>query len=55
MHIDSAPAMGTKVKLYFQCIPEGDLRRPQPEDGDSLVGGSETVLVVEDDEDVRST
>jgi signal transduction histidine kinase/ActR/RegA family two-component response regulator len=52
--IDSAPGQGTTVRLYFQCIPETELHRPQPEDGDSLMGGSETVLVVEDDEDVRS-
>jgi signal transduction histidine kinase/ActR/RegA family two-component response regulator len=54
LHIDSAPGRGTKVKLYFQCIPEAELRRPQPGVGDSLVGGSETVLAVEDDDDVRS-
>jgi len=54
LRIDSAPGTGTIVRLYFRCIAETELHRPQPEDGDSLVGGSETVLVFEDDEDVRS-
>ena len=54
LHIDSAPGRGTRVKIYFESIPETELRAPPPEDENSLLGGSETVLVVEDDEDVRS-
>ncbi len=54
LSIDSAPGRGTTVRLYFPCIAETDLHPPQPEHGDSLMGGSETVLVVEDDEGVRS-
>ncbi len=54
LQIDSAPGMGTTVKLYFPCVAESEERRQQPEDCASPVGGSETVLVVEDDEDVRS-
>ena len=55
IEIDSALDVGTTVHLYLPQI--GDLARDEPEEERSLAGrssGSETVLVVEDDEDVRT-
>jgi signal transduction histidine kinase len=52
--LKSAPGKGTSVRIY---LPRSDADAVQPEaviDG-PLLGGLETVLVVEDEEDVRST
>ena len=52
--LKSAPGKGTSVRIY---LPRSDADAVQPEaviDG-PLLGGLETILVVEDEEDVRST
>jgi signal transduction histidine kinase len=52
--LKSVPGKGTSVRIY---LPRSDADALQPEavtDG-PLLGGLETVLVVEDEEDVRST
>ena len=52
--IDSAPSAGTTVRLYFPRVDH--LERPDSQAGkivESVTSGTETVLVVEDDELVR--
>jgi CheY-like chemotaxis protein len=55
--IDSQPGLGTTVTLHFpRCTREGAVRdRAPPPQAGELPRGSETVLVVEDEEDVRET
>lgn len=50
----SEPGQGTTVRLY---LPRNREREDQANDTDTgpVTGGSETILVVEDDEDVRQT
>jgi CheY-like chemotaxis protein len=52
--IDSEPGKGTTIRLY---LPRASGAEDVVAEGDagSITGGSETVLVVEDDEEVRST
>jgi CheY-like chemotaxis protein len=53
-HIDveSRPGVGTKFKIYLP-VARGLAEAPAECASADLVGGSETVLLVEDDEDVR--
>lgn len=52
--LDSEPGKGTSVRIY---LPRSDAEPAQREDvvAAPLLGGLETILVVEDEEDVRST
>jgi CheY-like chemotaxis protein len=53
LRICSEPRQGTTVKMYFPrtCTPERHEVRPNV--ASQIVGGRETILVVEDDEAVR--
>jgi two-component system, cell cycle sensor histidine kinase and response regulator CckA len=50
--VESAPGEGTTFHIYLQAYPE-EFALPAPEISAPLVGGSETILVVEDDEALR--
>lgn len=52
--IDSAPGRGTSVKIFLQRSREA-APVVEASAGAQLVGGLETILVVEDEEDVRSS
>jgi CheY-like chemotaxis protein len=52
--IDSAPGCGTTVQLYFPRCREAETAEPVDRDM-APTGGGETILVVEDDADVRLT
>ena len=52
--IDSEVGRGTTVKLYFPRIRRREDAIAAPDDG-AIVGGTETILVAEDDEQVRAT
>ncbi len=51
--IDSAPGEGTSVKLYFPRSPRPEAHIEVPATRNQVVGGDETILVVEDDTLVR--
>jgi PAS domain S-box-containing protein len=51
--VDSAPGMGTRFRIYFP-VADGIAAATRPRVGDAEVrGGRETVLVVEDDDQLR--
>ena len=50
----SAPNEGTTFSLYFPRADKSGKRSAVPVEGESISGGSETVLVVEDEELVRT-
>jgi nitrogen-specific signal transduction histidine kinase/ActR/RegA family two-component response regulator len=50
--VESVPGAGTTFHVYLQAYPE-ELALPPPEEASPVVGGSETVLVVEDEEALR--
>lgn len=52
--IYSEPGCGTTVKLYLPRSTEAE-DAPQPPETRAVVGGTETILVAEDDEGVRAT
>ncbi|MFK3736622.1 response regulator [Massilia sp. TN1-12] len=52
--LDSAPGKGTSVRIYLPRSDAEPAALDQPAAG-PLLGGLETILVVEDEEDVRST
>lgn len=52
IHVYSEPGKGTSFKVYLPLLgqePDGESQEP----GESLTGGVETILVAEDDPDVR--
>jgi len=52
--IDSTPGKGTELSLYLPRV-QRETATHQPADDDAVdLGGSETVLVVEDDADLRT-
>lgn len=54
IEVDSTPGIGTSIRLYLPVDGSGDeVAGPAPAQP-SFIGGDETILVVEDDEDVRS-
>ena len=56
VHVYSEPGVGTAVKVYVPRSPEAAATEaPQPKELDQLVGGNETILLVEDKEELRST
>jgi CheY-like chemotaxis protein len=54
VRIESAPGAGTTVKLYMPRVRRREDSAAMPEDLPAM-GGSETILVAEDDEAVRAT
>jgi two-component system cell cycle sensor histidine kinase/response regulator CckA len=53
IEVESEPGKGATFRLYFPQVPEeAEVFRPKPLDQPSLMG-SETVLIVEDDEALR--
>ncbi len=52
--IYSEPGQGTTIRLYLQRVREEEDLETDVDAGPSR-GGAETILVVEDDEDVRTT
>ncbi|SAI71635.1 two-component hyrid sensor and regulator [Bordetella ansorpii] len=52
--IYSEPGEGTTVRIYLPRAEQAEDDTPEPELG-PVVGGTETILVVEDDEQVRET
>jgi PAS domain S-box-containing protein len=52
--VDSAPGLGTRVKVSFPAIPEGTPAPRRRLSGDHHApGGDETILLVEDEDQVR--
>jgi PAS domain S-box-containing protein len=51
--VESSPGAGTSFHLYFPLIPK-NAEHPSGRAGASLTGGTETVLVAEDDEMIRN-
>ena len=52
--VDSAPGRGTRVKVYFPAMPAGaPAAGAGLEGGRDVRGGTETILVVEDESDLR--
>ena len=52
--IDSEPGKGTRVNLFLPRCDAGGTVLADPVEEAAVVGGHETILVVEDDSDVRS-
>ena len=53
IRVYSEPGEGTSVKLYFPRSYDVDVRMPMDRAGANIVGGGESILVVEDDRMVR--
>lgn len=53
--IYSEPGLGSTVKVYLPRAAQAETYAPTPAAGLAVSGGSETILVVEDDEGVRFT
>ena len=55
IEVVSAPALGTTIKIYLPLVDRDELISPssRPPDMTSTLHGSETILLVEDDESVR--
>jgi len=51
--VDSTPGQGTTVRLYFPVVPEEALALPPGESLSGVRGGSETILLVEDEDTLR--
>jgi CheY-like chemotaxis protein len=51
--LDSQPGRGTTVHMYFPKSDKPAVAQPKPELPASTTSGGETILVVEDDRDVR--
>ena len=51
--LDSAPGRGTVVTLFLPAAPAPAAARPAAADGAAVPGGAATLLVVEDDAEVR--
>jgi nitrogen-specific signal transduction histidine kinase/CheY-like chemotaxis protein len=53
LSVYSEPGLGTTFRLYLQSTLAGDAALAGPPDADAAVGGNETVLVVEDNAQLR--
>jgi signal transduction histidine kinase/ActR/RegA family two-component response regulator len=53
VHIESEPGHGTRVVVQLPQLAEAAADEPRGRGADAIPGGSETVLVVEDEADVR--
>ena len=49
IEVDSAPGKGTAVKVYLPRAANSSVSDPRPEPAISACGGTETVMVVEDE------
>jgi two-component system, cell cycle sensor histidine kinase and response regulator CckA len=55
VEVESSPGSGTTFKVYFPEAPEPKTKpKPSPEAGGDFRGRGETILLVEDDQDLRS-
>ncbi len=52
--VDSEPGVGTSIKLYFPAVKERVLQSPRENDQQPTTRGSETILLVEDEDGVRT-
>jgi two-component system cell cycle sensor histidine kinase/response regulator CckA len=50
----SEPGLGTAFKIYLPRLGAGEIAAPSPDGNGALARGSETILVVEDEEMVRA-
>jgi two-component system cell cycle sensor histidine kinase/response regulator CckA len=53
IEVDSNPGAGTTFRLYFPRVPDSDATETDAGGGAPLPAGTETVLLVEDDDKVR--
>ncbi len=54
IEVNSAPGAGTSIALYLPVDDGNAAPRAQPPGSAGYAGGNETILIVEDDEEVRS-
>ncbi len=54
VHLYSEPGQGTTVKLYFPLAPEQAARAASVEPAEALPRGTETILLIEDEEELRN-
>ncbi|MDB6059502.1 MAG: Blue-light-activated protein [Verrucomicrobiales bacterium] len=54
VRVYSEPGSGTTFKIYLPAIQSNVLPAPMIDETDALPGGTETILIVEDDEAVRT-
>ncbi len=52
--LDSQPGLGTVFKIHLPLVDEPEAVERQPESKEMAVGGSETILLAEDDNAVRT-
>jgi two-component system cell cycle sensor histidine kinase/response regulator CckA len=53
VEVESAPGRGTTFKLYFPCLANATAEAPAAQSAASAAGGRETILVVEDELELR--
>jgi CheY-like chemotaxis protein len=53
VQVDSAPGAGTTIRIYFPQVPDAAVRNRHHVAGTAPRGGTETILVVEDEPDLR--
>jgi len=54
IRVNSEPGQGTRFGVYWPALPDQNIRPEVKELPAKAIGGSETVLLVEDDESVRA-
>ena len=54
IEVESVPQWGTTFRVFLPATGTGHRSRPSPPAGEAVAGGSETILLVEDDPSVRS-
>lgn len=52
--VDSEPGLGTTLRIYLPRAEQGAESPSEPEESDLVLTGTETLLLVEDDESARS-
>jgi CheY-like chemotaxis protein len=52
--VESVPGQGTSFRIHFPCAPASCPSEPVRETGPQSVSGAETILVVEDQQEVRA-
>ncbi|MCP4662199.1 MAG: response regulator [bacterium] len=53
IYIYSEPSIGTTIKVFWPAVEGGTYRRPEQVDQPKPMGGTETILFVEDDDGIR--
>jgi two-component system, cell cycle sensor histidine kinase and response regulator CckA len=53
IEVDSAPNTGTRFRIYFPVAEASEAERPGPVSEVEVRGGHETILIVEDDDQLR--